>query len=73
MSHKTSTLSPLVSLVCITIVTISFHTEVQATQPVKYPGWISAMEIVALILITGLALTIYLVHKRHHNKTNKKE
>jgi hypothetical protein len=40
--------------------------EATATEPDKYPGWISAMEIIVLTLITGLALTVYFVHKKHH-------
>jgi hypothetical protein len=35
-------------------------------KPDEYPAWISAMEIIALVLITGLALIIYFVHKKHH-------
>lgn len=44
--------------------------EVQAplvTEPVSHPAWISFIEVIALILITGLALVIYFVHKAHHN------
>jgi len=40
--------------------------DVQPGEPVEYPGWISAMEIIALVLISGLALTVYFVHKKHH-------
>jgi len=45
----------------------------QATEPDKYPGWISAMEVLALLLIAGLALGIHIFHHVRHPKTNKKE
>jgi len=37
------------------------------TEPAAHPAWISFIEIIALILITGLALAIYFVHKAQHN------
>jgi len=42
--------------------------DAQTSEPVEYPGWISAMEIIVLALITGFALTVYFVHKKHHTQ-----
>lgn len=36
------------------------------SEPIAHPTWISFIEIIALILITGLALAIYFVHKAQH-------
>jgi hypothetical protein len=41
----------------------------QPSEPLKYPGWISAMEVMAPIVIAGLVLVIYLIHHRRENKT----
>ena len=43
--------------------------EIQATpvtEPVAHPAWISFAEMIALVLITSLALAIYFVHKAKH-------
>lgn len=37
------------------------------TEPVAHPAWISFIEIITLVLITGLALAIYFVQKAQHN------
>jgi hypothetical protein len=45
--------------------------QTRQSEPVKYPGGISAMEVITPILISGLVLVIYLIHHRHQNQ--KKE
>jgi hypothetical protein len=45
--------------------------EIQATsvtEPVAHPTWVSFIEFIALVLITGLALAIYFVHKAQHTQ-----
>jgi hypothetical protein len=42
------------------------------TEPVETPVWISAIEIVVPLLITGLAFAVYFVHKRRHTPTRKR-
>jgi hypothetical protein len=42
--------------------------QAQPSEPTENPGWISAMEIITPILISGLVLVIYLVHHRRQNK-----
>jgi hypothetical protein len=46
--------------------------EMPITEPVENPVWISAIEIIVLVLITSLALIIYFIRKTHHAQTNKR-
>jgi len=39
----------------------------------QYPALISALEFVALTLISSLALAVYFVHRTHDNKNHNKE
>jgi hypothetical protein len=43
------------------------------TESTQGTNWISAMEFITPVLLTSLALIIYLVHRRHQNKINKKK
>jgi hypothetical protein len=40
----------------------------QTSEPTEHHGWISAIEIVTPILISGLVLVIYLLHHKRQNK-----
>jgi hypothetical protein len=42
------------------------------SEPTEYPGWISAMEIITPILISGLVLVIYFIHRRRQNNSTKR-
>lgn len=43
------------------------------TDTVEYINWISAMEMFLPVLLTGLVLVIYILHRLHQKKTRNKE
>jgi hypothetical protein len=42
------------------------------TEPVEIPVWISTIEIIVPLLITGLVLATYFFHKRRHALPSKR-
>jgi hypothetical protein len=46
--------------------------QAQPGEPVKFPGWLAALEVITPLLISGLVLVIYLIHHRRHNKTKNR-
>jgi hypothetical protein len=42
-------------------------------EPAKYSNWIAAMEIISPAILVSLVLAVYLVHRKHQNKTKNKE
>jgi len=44
-----------------------------ATESTQCTNWISAMEFITPVLLISLALIIYIVHRKHQNKIDKKE
>jgi hypothetical protein len=40
--------------------------DIHVSEPDGNPAWLSAMELIGLTCIAGLALTLYIVHKLHH-------
>jgi hypothetical protein len=46
--------------------------QMQPGEPTDYPGWISVMEIIAPILISGLVLVIHFMHRSRQNKSTNR-